>query len=252
MRTIDTVLFDLDDTLHDDSTAYKNAARRVAREVAAERGVDASSIFDAYVVQASNFWKALSTDALAQRMIDTRAELWLEALRATGLDDVALAETCAAKYTEYRKNELELSPGSMDLIVALRERGIKLGIVTNGFAETHHEKIALLGLTPLFDALFIADEMGMVKPDPRVFAHACATLGSTPERTAMVGDRYDRDVSGALELGLFTVLVDVHRIPLIPSAPPPDAIVPSIADVLRVLPLAATAGRPVNEQNGSR
>ena len=132
------------------------------------------------------------------------------------------------------------------------ERGIKLGIVTNGFAETHHEKIALLGLTPFFDALFIADEMGMVKPDPRVFALACETLGSTPERTAMVGDRYDRDVSGALELGLFTVLVDVHRIPLIPSAPPPDAIVPTIADVLAVLPLAPAAGRARGEQNGSR
>jgi len=252
LRIIDTVLFDLDDTLHDDSAAYKNAARRVAREVAAAHGVDGTTIFDAYVVQASNFWKSLSTDALANRMIDTRFELWLEALRAAGLDRADVAVTCASNYTEYRKHELELSPGSMDLILALRERGVKLGIVTNGFAETHHEKIALLGLTPLFDALFIADEMGMVKPDPRVFALACETLGSTPERTAMVGDRYDRDVSGALELGLFTVLVDVHRIPLIPSAPPPDAIVPTIADVFGVLPLAPVAGREVHEQNGSR
>jgi HAD superfamily hydrolase (TIGR01549 family) len=252
LRIIDTVLFDLDDTLHDDSAAYKNAARRVTQEVAAAHGVDGTTIFDAYVVQASNFWKTLSTDALANRMIDTRFELWLEALRAVGLDRADVAVTCAAAYTEYRKHELELSPGSMELILALRERGVKLGIVTNGFAETHHEKIALLGLTPLFDALFIADEMGMVKPDPRVFALACRTLGSTPERTAMVGDRYDRDVSGALELGLFTVLVDVHRIPLIPSAPPPDAIVPTIADVLGVLPLAPAAGREVHEQNRSR
>jgi FMN phosphatase YigB (HAD superfamily) len=55
----------------------------------------------------------------------------------------------------------------------------------------------------------------------------------------MVGDRYDRDISGALQLGLFTVLIDVHARPIPSGAPPPDATVPTIADVLDVLPLAA-------------
>ncbi len=136
---------------------------------------------------------------------DTRAQLWADALRTVGIDDIALAERCADDYTRYRADVLELSPGALACIEALRARGCKLGIVTNGFAATHHEKIARLGLTPHFDALFIADEMGMVKPDPAIFRHACEVLGSTPERTAMVGDRYDRDITGAKEAGL------VHR-----------------------------------------
>jgi putative hydrolase of the HAD superfamily len=78
----------------------------------------------------------------------------------------------------------------------------------------------------------------MVKPDPELFRHAARVLGTTPERTAMVGDRYDRDVRGALDIGMFTVLIDVHAIPIPEHAPRPDAIVPTIADVLGVLPLA--------------
>ena len=65
----------------------------------------------------------------------------------------------------------------------LRARGCKLGIVTNGFAATHHDKVDRLGLRPLVDALFLADEMGLVKPDPAVFEHACRELGSEPVRT---------------------------------------------------------------------
>jgi putative hydrolase of the HAD superfamily len=86
------------------------------------------------------------------------------------------------------------------------------------------------------DAFFIADEVGMLKPDPALFRHACEALGSVPDRSAMVGDRYARDVIGAHEAGLFTVLLDVHAIPIPDDAPQPDAVVHDIADVLGVLP----------------
>jgi putative hydrolase of the HAD superfamily len=136
---------------------------------------------------------------------------------------------------------LNLAPGSLELLATLRARGCRLGLVTNGFAETHHDKIDRLGLRERMDAFFLADEVGMVKPNPALFRHACEVLGSVPERSAMVGDRYDRDIVGAAEAGLFTVLIDVHAIPLPLGARPPDATVAAIGDVLGVLPLA---GRP--------
>jgi putative hydrolase of the HAD superfamily len=251
LRTIDTVLFDLDDTLHDDTAAYQTAAGIVAGEVARLHAIDPAALLRAYIGEAQAFWKKLSVEHLTLGITDTRAQLWADALLAVGIDDVELARRCAADYTRHRAAVLQLAPGALECIEALRARGCKLGIVTNGFAATHHEKIARLGLTPLFDGLFIADEMGMVKPDPAVFAHACATLGSSPRHTAMVGDRYDRDIVGAQRGGLFTVLIDVHAIPIPDGAPPPDAVVSSIADVLAALPLAPIEGATVTPQKGS-
>jgi HAD superfamily hydrolase (TIGR01509 family) len=249
VRTVDTVLFDLDDTLHDDTAAYQKAALLVAQDVARDHAIDPQALLHAYVAEASAFWKNLSAEHLAAGIIDTRAQMWYEALTVVGIHDVALAERCAHDYGAYRTGVLELAPGALDLVHALRVRGCKIGIVTNGFAATHHEKIARLGLTHLIDALFLADEMGMVKPDPRVFLHACEVLESAPERTAMVGDRYDRDITGALSLGLYTVLIDVHAIPLPEGAPAPDATVESIAEVLAVLPLGAAEGPRPAVQN---
>ena len=149
-RTIDTVLFDLDDTLLDDSRAYKEAARRVAEEVAAERGIDAERLFTSYVAQANGFWKKLSAEHLTLPIHDARAQLWSDALVAAGVPvDVALAERCGERYTRYRADGLTLFPGALDVILALRERGCKLGIVTNGFAATHNEKVDRVGLRPL-------------------------------------------------------------------------------------------------------
>jgi len=239
-RAIDA---DLDDTLLDDSAAYKAAARRVAAEVAAERGIAAERLFTAYVAEANGFWKKLSQEHLAQPIHDARVQLWSDALIASGVSlDVALAQTCSEHYTRYRAESLELFPGALELIAALRARGCKLAIVTNGFAATHDEKIDRVGLREHVDAIFLADTMGMVKPDPEIFRLACRTLGSEPVGTAMVGDRYDRDIIGAAEVGLFTVLIDLHAIPLPEGAQPPDAVVSSIAGVLGVLPLAPRQG----------
>jgi putative hydrolase of the HAD superfamily len=138
-------------------------------------------------------------------------------------------------YDEYRKRYYAVFPGVIELLSELRAAGKKLGIVTNGFAETHYEKIALLRIGEFFDALFIADELGMLKPDPLLFAHACTTLGSAPARTAMVGDRYDRDVKGAAAAGLFTVYLKVRDEVLPDGCTPPDATCTSILEVSRVL-----------------
>lgn len=235
MRELQAVLFDLDDTLHDDTSAYHNAAEEVAHEVAAEHGIDAATLKAAYVAESEGFWKRLTADQLRTRLAKVRLELWHSALKNVGLDDLDLAERSADNYHLYRKRHLALFPGAVDLLRSLRARGIKLGILTNGVSETHHEKIALLQLTELFDAIFLADEVGMVKPDPLLFAHACRTLDGAPAHAAMVGDRYDRDVRGAIEAGLYTIWLNVRNEELPPGATPPDATCGSIAEAGRIL-----------------
>jgi putative hydrolase of the HAD superfamily len=230
MREIETVLFDLDDTLHDDTLAFTTAAEEVAREVAAEHGIDALALKDAYIAEAEGFWIRLTSEQVRTKMSRLRATMWGNALNSVGLDDRALAERSAVNYNAYRQKYFSLFPGALNLLRDLKTRGKRLGLVTNGVSETHRDKIALLQITEYFDAIFLADEVGMVKPDPLLFAHACQKLSSSPSRSAMVGDRYDRDISGALEAGLFTIWVNVRNENVPPGAPAPHAIVKSIAE----------------------
>jgi len=235
VRRIDIVLFDLDDTLHDDTLAYQSAAEEVAYEIAAEHGIDALQLKAAYVAAAEGFWKRLTPENLNVELARVRKELWESALGSVGIADAALVERSARLYADYRKRRYVLFPGAADLLRGLKARGKRLGLVTNGFSETHREKIALLRIGEYFDAVFIADEVGMLKPDPLLFAHACTTLGGSPSASAMVGDRYERDVRGAREAGLFTIWLNLHDEPMPPGAPVPDATCTNIAEVERVL-----------------
>jgi len=228
------VLFDLDDTLHDDTRAYQSAARDVAGEIAAQYRIDARTIFDAYVDRASQYWRELSVEHLRMPVADSRLELWAAALAAAGIDDGAVARRAALRYGERRRAHYTPFPGALELLAELRRRGLKLGLITNGFAETHYEKLELLGLERSFDAVLCADEVGMLKPDPRIFLHACELLGTAPSRAAMVGDRFFRDISGAREAGLFTVYVRMRE-EKIPEGQAADVSVNSIEEVLAAL-----------------
>lgn len=231
------VLFDLDDTLHDDTATYRQAAQCVAADVAEKYGCDAATLFEAYVTQAERFWHELAPDALGAPLAGVRARLWAAALGAVALHDAELPATCADAYKRYRREALVLWPGALELLTHLRARGLKLGLITNGFAETHREKIALLALEDAFDELLIADEVGMLKPDPRLFRLAAERLGVEPEACAMVGDRFERDVRGAQVAGMFTVWMNVRAEALPSTGPQPDAVVTGIDAVEAALPI---------------
>jgi putative hydrolase of the HAD superfamily len=142
-----------------------------------------------------------------------------------------LAERSATNYNIYRKKYFALFPGALDLLRELKDAGMKLALLTNGVSETHREKIALLQIAEYFDAIFLADEVGMVKPDPLLFAHACTKLRTSPSESAMVGDRYERDIAGALAAGLFTIWVNVRSERLPAGSRPPHVTVSSITQV---------------------
>ncbi len=236
---IDLVLFDLDDTLHDDTQACLLAGMEAAEEVARLRGVDARALADAYAREAATFWHGLTRESLRTQLKGLRERMWESALAAVGVEDRALARTVAQRYYELRKKYFTLFPGALELLEEQRARGRRLGILTNGFAETHIEKIALLGLTDAVDATFFADDAGLLKPDPAFFEHACKQLGVAPKHAAMVGDRYDRDIAGALASGMTAIWLNITGEQLPAGAPAPHATVTAFSGVGRALETAA-------------
>ncbi|MHB8461566.1 MAG: HAD family hydrolase [Vulcanimicrobiaceae bacterium] len=232
---LQAALFDLDDTLHDDSAAYHAAADEVAREIAAEHGISAVELKAAYVAQAEGFWQRLDARQLRERMETIRIGLWKTALANVGIEDEAAARASSARYVRARATRLTLFPGARELLAELRSHGVRTGLLTNGFSETHREKIAVLGLVDSFDAIFIADEVGMLKPDPLLFAHACAQLQSSPSRTVMVGDRYDRDILGAQQAGIRTIWFNIRNETLALGDRQPDFTAYDLPTIRRIL-----------------
>jgi putative hydrolase of the HAD superfamily len=84
----------------------------------------------------------------------------------------------------------------------------RLGIVTNGEGEPQRAKLAAIGLTDRFPVFVASAEVGLRKPQPQIFLHACEQIGVDPSAAAHVGDRLDLDAHGAAAAGLRGVWLD--------------------------------------------
>ncbi len=101
-------------------------------------------------------------------------------------------------------------PDTEPVLRALRERGIPLGIVSDiGWDLRIHLKRH--AMADLFGAVALSCEVGVEKPDPRLFLKACADLGVDPRATLMVGDNPVRD-GGANAVGMRVLILSAeHR-----------------------------------------
>jgi putative hydrolase of the HAD superfamily len=91
----------------------------------------------------------------------------------------------------------------------LKDRGLKLGLISNWDARLMGLMDGL-GLAPLLDTIVSSADVGLHKPDPRIFELACSRLGVMPAESAHIGDHQYADVLGARSVGMLPVLIDRH------------------------------------------
>jgi len=100
-----------------------------------------------------------------------------------------------------RPDSWEVYPDVRDTLDALRGQGLKLGVVSN-WDHRLPELLESLGLAPLFDALVYSSDVGVEKPDPRIFESALRRLDLPAGAALHVGDGRLEDVEGAQAVGM--------------------------------------------------
>jgi HAD superfamily hydrolase (TIGR01662 family) len=106
-----------------------------------------------------------------------------------------------------------VDPDAVPLLDFLHDRGVRTGICSNApyRARSLHEQIAFLRLDTHLDAVTFSAEVGWRKPSTRMFDAALRALGTSADRTVMVGDREATDIAGAHAAGMRAVLLNRHE-----------------------------------------
>jgi len=103
---------------------------------------------------------------------------------------------------------LTLYPEVEETVQMLRIKGLKLGIVSNGFRKDIDEILLRVGLTGKFDVAIGVDDAGAPKPEIRIFQRALDELSVSPDETIFVGDNLEADYKGAEKAGLKPLLIN--------------------------------------------
>jgi putative hydrolase of the HAD superfamily len=151
------------------------------------------------------------------------------------IDDEGLARFLEAEHAAWEPARL-LAAHTHPLLEALREHGLKLGLVSNAFDPGWllHRDLEQMGLAQRLDFSVFSSEVGTRKPHPAIFRRALEALGVEPERALFVGDRLYEDVRGAGELGMTTVQALWFRADEHPDGGEPDHQAFTQLDVLNI------------------
>lgn len=174
MKAIEAVVFDLDGTLVRSKHDYREMLRRV-EAVLRDAGVPD---------------EVLSEPGTVRRIIRSGEE---------GLEELGL--TGAERRRTYRRitealNTVELlalesvepMTGAREMLHAIKERGLKVGIATRAGGAYAKRCLEITGLIDYVDAFLARDEVEHAKPDPRHLLQVVDDLGTSPQKVIYIGD----------------------------------------------------------------
>jgi putative hydrolase of the HAD superfamily len=230
------VFLDMDDTiLADDSVneiAWKIVCERYSRLIGRVTPAELREIIRKVTTA---YWADPERHRVGRlNLYQTRRELLAQAIIGASLGEAELGYEMGDFYSAEKDRMIRPVEGAIETLNRLRARGIPLVLVTNGGSDMQRAKIDRFKLEPFFKLILIEGEFGVGKPDARVFQAGLDSLGLKPSECWMVGDDLNRDIGGAMQLGIIAVWIDKQGSGLpSDSNVQPDRIIRNIGELLQ-------------------
>lgn len=258
--TKQAVIFDLDDTLLVEVASAEAAFLATCELARAKYGLDPEEFHRTLRKEAKTMWYASPERPTIERIsvshwealwarfegddpdmtrlrewaVYYRQKSWELALGVYGIEDAPFATQLSLEFRRQREQRHVLFDDTLPILNALHGR-VKLGLMTNGLSCLQHEKIDGSRLAPYFDAMVVAGDIGVAKPDPKVFHALLDQLRVAPEDTVMVGNSVSGDIGGAQAVGMEAILVHRGEIHGADDSIVPDLIIEDLMAVMDYL-----------------
>ena len=144
---------------------------------------------------------------------DTGHRYLVYLLDELGVRDPATVTALAAWRLAYNPPQglwTQLEPEAAEALALAHESGLRTAVISNSNG-TVADILRTLGLARHLDFVIDSSQVGVEKPDPRIFQIALDRAGLQPQEAAYVGDLYSIDVLGSRAAGLYAILMDPGR-----------------------------------------
>ena len=241
MDPVRAVLFDFGHTLVDfqrTQEALHGAYERIRARIEAVAYMEVPELLDLVERVAGGVDRLVAQSYEERRMEELdQCALFSEALSGIGFDlppDV-VDHIVHLDHTAY-SNSIRVEPQVLATLAGLRAQGYRTGLVSNLtlLPELIRADLERMGLAAHLDATVFSSEVGVRKPDARIFREAMSRLRVKPAVTVFVGDRLYDDVGGAQAVGMRAVQTRQFRQEDDPTFAP-DAVIDHLSELPNVL-----------------
>lgn len=179
------VIFDLDDTLYSEKDYVRSGYAEIARH------------YPSIPAMADKLWQAFENKKQAINYV----------LEQEGIVSCEAVAQCLELYRNHQP-AISLYPEAKELLVFLKEHGIRLGMITDGRPNGQWAKIKAMGLAQYFEKIIVTDELGGItfrKPNPAAFEQMQRYFRVPYEAMVYVGDNTQKDFVAPELLGMSSV-----------------------------------------------
>jgi YjjG family noncanonical pyrimidine nucleotidase len=191
------VYFDLDNTLLDHTTAEEEAHKEIYQAYPELQKVSVSEWLQTYKEINHVLWLQYQKGQVDRHQL--HYSRFSDSMAQLGIRN-GHSEEIGARYMEIYRKHWHWIEGAKEALEKVAEK-YPVGFITNGFEETQRKKIEVLGLEQYSDIFIISEEIGVMKPHPKVFDLATEKSGTPRNRILYVGDSYSSDITGGKNAG---------------------------------------------------
>ncbi len=207
LKKPEAVLIDLDDTLVASCTHRIEYWNRVTEKYEERVAPVTPKELSLTIINCGDWFWGSNGRNMKWRLYlrEARQKIVETAFEKLELTDMELAHSIANDFSDLRENGENINtmvPGSIETIKQIKERGIKIALLTNGGTRSQRNKIEHFNLEPFLDQILIEEELGFGKPDLRIYHEALKRLEVKKEDAWMIGDNPLWDVITPQKLGI--------------------------------------------------
>jgi len=198
MKHINHIFFDLDHTLWDFEKNSDLAFQSIFNTHQFQ--FDLQEFFSHYRGINQQYWKLYREERISKSKLRYgRLKDTFDLMKMPVSDE--MIEILATDYITQLPHNNYLFEGAFEILDYLKPK-YKLHIITNGFNEVQFKKIQNSKLDGYFDKIITSEEVGVKKPNNKIFEYALNKANAVPEESIMIGDNWEADIQGAVKNGI--------------------------------------------------
>ncbi len=204
-----------------------------------EEALGAKYSRDAFVRTYSIVYEEINAERAREDVEITCFERFDRTLARLGLENRTAREALAQSLTRIHMSgvrKVTAAPRSRIAAVRRLAKKYRLGLLSNfDDSRTGREIVSDTGVGDLFETIIISANVGLRKPNPKIFERMLAALGLQPREVLFVGDTAHDDVAGSKSVGMSAAWISRHGHPLPQGLPAADYIISDLAELPEVL-----------------
>lgn len=195
-------------------------------------------------------WEEYSAGRISRDFL--RIERFARPFRIAGADNEDALKIAQRLDTDYLKRLgacTGIIPGAMQLLDRLSAEGYPMGLISNGFCDVQFNKLDSAGMRHYFPTVVLSDDIGVNKPDRRIFDHALRCAGLNAADSILIGDNPITDILGALRAGWVAVWYNPADMPAPDELREFDRFYRTVTDLSQITSQLLETLHEINREN---